>query len=41
VLEARPSDGIALALRVPEAEILVLESVMQKVAVLPVSDHSN
>ncbi len=41
VLEARPSDGIALALRVPEAEILVLESVMQAVAVLPVSDHSN
>jgi uncharacterized protein len=41
VLPARPSDGIALALRVPSAEIFVAESVMAQVAVLPATDHSN
>jgi uncharacterized protein len=41
VLSARPSDAIALALRVHGAEIFVAESVMAKVAVLPTTDHSN
>jgi bifunctional DNase/RNase len=41
VLSARPSDGIALALRVPGAEIFVAEAVMAVVSVLPVTDHSN
>jgi bifunctional DNase/RNase len=41
IISARPSDGIALALRVPGAGIFVAESVMAAVSVLPVADHSN
>ena len=41
VLSARPSDAIALALRAHGAEIYVAETVMAKVSVLPVTDHSN
>jgi bifunctional DNase/RNase len=41
VLSARPSDGIALALRVEGAEILVNESVITEVGISPASEHSN
>lgn len=41
VLSARPSDGIALALRVDGAEIFVNESVMAEIGIAPASDHSN
>jgi uncharacterized protein len=41
VLSARPSDGIALALRAQGAEIYVAEAVMAELGVSPASDHSN
>ena len=41
VLAARPSDGIALALRAPGAEIFVDEAVMAEVGVGPASEHTN
>ena len=41
VLSARPSDGIALALRAPGAEIYVDESVMAEIGITPASEHSN
>ncbi len=41
VLAARPSDGIALALRAPGAEIFVDESVMAEVGMSPASEHTN
>jgi bifunctional DNase/RNase len=41
VLSARPSDGIALALRDREAEIFVNESVIAEIGVSPASEHSN
>ena len=41
VLAARPSDGIALALRAEGAEIFVDESVMAETGIAPASEHSN
>ncbi len=41
VLSARPSDGIALALRAPGAEIYVDESVIAEMGISPASEHSN
>ncbi len=41
VLSARPSDAIALALRVEGAEIFVNESVMAEIGISPASEHTN
>jgi bifunctional DNase/RNase len=41
VLSARPSDGIALALRAEGAEIFVNEAVIAETGITPASDHSN
>jgi bifunctional DNase/RNase len=41
VLSARPSDGIALALRAEGAKIFVNESVIAETGVAPASEHSN
>jgi bifunctional DNase/RNase len=41
VLSARPSDGIALALRAEGAKIFVNESVIAEIGVAPASEHSN
>jgi bifunctional DNase/RNase len=41
VISARPSDGIALALRAEGAKIFVNESVLAEIGVVPASEHSN
>jgi bifunctional DNase/RNase len=41
VLAARPSDGIALALRAEGAKIYVNESVIAEIGITPTSEHSN
>ncbi len=41
VLSARPSDAIALALRVEGARIFVNESVIAETGIAPESEHSN
>jgi bifunctional DNase/RNase len=41
ILPARPSDGIALALRAPGAEMFVAETVLAELGVSAEPDHSN